>query len=105
MVRSGLRRICHLESDVAVSATDAKDACVFPVLSPSEAASRRDEQVPSPHPRLSRTPAPTPSGGFATLKAGLHTTNVLSEIGYGKDRIAQLVERGVVRAAGTGSKL
>ncbi|KZV82485.1 CoA-transferase family III [Exidia glandulosa HHB12029] len=84
---------------------DAKDACVFPVLTPAEAAARRNEDVPAPHPNLDRTPANPPVGGFATLQPGLHSREILSEIGYSREKVAQLLEAGIVRAVNTGSKL
>ncbi|EJD39119.1 CoA-transferase family III [Auricularia subglabra TFB-10046 SS5] len=74
-----------------------KDACVFPVLTPSEAAQRSGDaksQTVAPHPRLTGTPTALPA--FATLTPGLHSREVLSEFGFDSTRIAELFAAGVV---------
>lgn len=89
-----------------------KDACVFPVLTPDEVKSynhnrernmfvdqqqtgTNDVLVPSPAPKLSRTPART--GATTTEKNGFEMTEkILTEIGLVRDEIIQLCEEGVV---------
>jgi alpha-methylacyl-CoA racemase len=88
---------------------EGTDACFAPMLSVSEAAAHPHMQArstyvsrdgvlqPAPAPRFSRTasaiqgPAPRP---------GEDTTEVLTSLGYGLERVEKLIEDGVVSAAG-----
>ncbi|KAI0635674.1 CoA-transferase family III [Trametes polyzona] len=69
---------------------DGSDACAVPVLSAAEAAalaagssSSGTGSVPSPHPRLERTPpdAPPPVAAESVLARGAHTEEILEELG------------------------
>ncbi|KAI0765808.1 CoA-transferase family III [Irpex lacteus] len=77
------------------------DACVFPVLNAVEAAqlALSEQAAPTPHPRLSRTPArPLPAyrSEEGVLVPGQHTVEVLKEAGLGDPNIAQLASNGVL---------
>ncbi|KAL1937458.1 hypothetical protein VTO73DRAFT_13181 [Trametes versicolor] len=68
---------------------DASDACAVPILSADEAAalaagaSSHGGAVPSPHPKLERTPAdaPLPAPADAIVPRGAHTEEILRELG------------------------
>lgn len=91
--------------DEWMSVFDGKDACVAPVVELDEVAEhphnreRRlilnvdDIAQPAPAPRLSRTPAPTPSPGNPR---GADTRNVLKGLDYSQEEIEKLFENGVV---------
>ena len=103
--------------DVWAARFSGTDACVTPVLDLSEAAAHAHHvargafdvplagplpdgihgaPMPSPAPRLSRTPGevrrPAPA-------AGAHTREVLAEVGLDDSAVADLLERGVVSGA------
>jgi alpha-methylacyl-CoA racemase len=82
---------------------EGTDACVTPVLTLAEAASRPDQQAyltrdglrqPAPTPRFSRTttrlPDPAP-------EEGQHTREVLAECGLTEDEISDLLATGAAR--------
>ncbi|KAI0671598.1 CoA-transferase family III [Trametes maxima] len=83
---------------------DANDACAVPVLSPSEAAvlaagaSASGGSVPSPHPKLERTPsvAPLPGAESWTVARGAHTEEILRELGVGKTETEALLREGAL---------
>lgn len=91
--------------DEWMSVFDGKDACVAPILELDEVAEhphnreRRlilnvdDIAQPAPAPRLSRTPAPTPSPGNPR---GADTRDVLKGLGYSEEEMKRLFENGVV---------
>lgn len=90
--------------------TDAdSDACVVPVLSPAEAAALAAKSdlgsipgagaVPEPHPHLSRTPARPLDVDQSYLVPGMHTAEVLAELGLEEDEVAGLRRKGVVSFA------
>jgi len=76
-----------------------RDACVYPVLSLSEAPEHHHNQSrstfvevegvmqPAPSPRFSRTPADAPT---PPAEAGAHTDEVLREYGFSEERITSL---------------
>lgn len=88
---------------------DDSDACVSPVLSLNEAAqhphnverksfvpcSDQGNLVPSPAPKLSRTPGES-HAMRSQLNAGQDTQRILEEIGYTKEKINELEETGVI---------
>ncbi|KAI0309090.1 CoA-transferase family III [Amylostereum chailletii] len=109
---------------------DGTDACVTPVLTPSEAAvvaargtlssaffapllSAKSSQmsIATPAPLLSRTPAAPFSGSLHVLSPGQHTEELLGELGFDAESIAGLVEKSIVGVAregeghGLGAKL
>ncbi|KIJ52485.1 hypothetical protein M422DRAFT_156403 [Sphaerobolus stellatus SS14] len=85
---------------------DGKDACVAPVLTPEEATTHTttSSPIPQPHPDLSRTPAPGsipgPSnkslGPSLNIASGLHTEQILEELGLSKEERIKLAKEGVV---------
>lgn len=85
------------------------DACVVPVLSPAEAATLAAKSdngsipgvgaVPEPHPHLSRTPARPLKVDQSYLVPGMHTAEVLAELGLEEDAVARLRRKGVVSFA------
>ncbi|KAI0058193.1 CoA-transferase family III [Artomyces pyxidatus] len=88
-----------------------RDACVVPVLTPTEAAtlavqgsaSSQAALHPSPAPTLSRTPASSYAGPLALLPVGKDTEEILLELGRTQTEITKLVQVGVVGvSAGTG---
>ncbi|KAI0649269.1 CoA-transferase family III [Trametes meyenii] len=90
--------------DYWVKVFDAKDACAVPVLSPSEAAvlaagaSASRGSVPSPHPKLERTPsvAPLPGAESWTVTRGAHTEEILRELGVGEREMEALLREGAL---------
>lgn len=86
---------------------DTKDACVFPVLTPEEAAVHTHNSknqsftvndngtvIPKPAPQLSRTPAK-----IATKKYGSEyeeVLEILSEIGLNEDKLKELYEDSIL---------
>ncbi|KRA38799.1 MULTISPECIES: CaiB/BaiF CoA transferase family protein [unclassified Nocardioides] len=84
---------------------DGVDACVTPVLSPSEAPDHPHNRArqsfvevggrlqPAPAPRFSRSAPPTPS---AAPRMGAHTDDLLAELGLSAEAIAELRSAGVV---------
>jgi alpha-methylacyl-CoA racemase len=76
-----------------------RDACVYPVLSLSEAPHHRHNRArssfvevagvmqPAPAPRFDRTPADTPS---PPAEPGAHTDELLVEFGFDESAIASL---------------
>ncbi|KZV64425.1 CoA-transferase family III [Peniophora sp. CONT] len=98
------------------------DACVTPVLAPSEAAAAhagRDYRtaeldfardtpqayIASPAPSLSRTPAHACNGPIRALEPGKHSWEVLAELGFESAKIDDLVRQGVVGAVDAKAKL
>uniref|UniRef100_A0A182WHB8 Alpha-methylacyl-CoA racemase n=1 Tax=Anopheles minimus TaxID=112268 RepID=A0A182WHB8_9DIPT len=90
---------------------NAKDACVFPVLTPDEVESYQhnrernvfvdyqrtedDVLVPTPAPKLSRTPAR--SGAIAKERSELEMAEeILSEIGIERKELVHLYEEGIL---------
>ncbi|XP_064093870.1 alpha-methylacyl-CoA racemase-like [Macrobrachium nipponense] len=86
---------------------EGKDACVTPVLSMDEAPNHphnvdRGSFIkasdghfePRPAPLLSRTPGIVIEGAIAP-KVGQHTCEVLSELGYSKQDIADLIQKDI----------
>lgn len=75
------------------------DSCAVPVLSPSEAAELSSEEVPLPHPSLSRTSprkiAERP-GRPPLLPTGEHTEEILDEFGIVASEKAALVAEGAL---------
>lgn len=64
-----------------------------------------DHTVPLPHPRLSRTPAHLPGAiNQDTLQPGLHTQEVLAELGYNSQDIDRLAYCGALGSALAGNK-
>lgn len=78
------------------------DACAVPMLTPSEAAlsSYDGNSVPSPHPFLSETPAPTPSQHSTPLRPGKHTQEILGEFGIGDEACRRLVKEEAIGGLG-----
>ena len=84
---------------------DGTDACVVPVLRPSEAATHPHNQArgtfvpvgdisqPAPAPRFSRTPPATPR---PASRPGEHTHEVLASSGFDPDEIAALRASGAI---------
>lgn len=84
---------------------DGVDACVTPVLSPSEAPDHPHNRArqsfveidgrvqPAPAPRFSRSIPPTPE---PAPRLGAHTDALLAELGYATDKVAELRAAGVV---------
>ena len=60
--------------------------------------------MPRPAPLLSRTPA-TPSEGPDTLDWGLHTRDILSEMGFSQVEIDNFVQQRIAQQAEAVSKL
>lgn len=78
------------------------DSCTVPMLTPSEAAlsSYNGNSVPSPHPFLSETPAPTPTEQSTPLRPGKHTQEILGEFGIGDEACRRLVKEGAIGGLG-----
>ncbi|TFK46124.1 CoA-transferase family III [Heliocybe sulcata] len=80
----------------------ATDACVTPVLTPSEAANLDASKPggklqPLPHPNLSRaTTSYEEDAAIEPIQLGAHTKDILSEAGFSEKEIAELLEDGVV---------
>ena len=111
MKERGRGGVPHTDRDEWTAAFEGLDACVVPVLWPTEAPhhpynTARDAFVsvdgpggedptlqPTPAPRLSRTPGavagPTPA-------AGEHTREILAELGCSADEIGRLAAEGAV---------
>jgi alpha-methylacyl-CoA racemase len=96
--------------DEWVALLEGTDACFAPVLSMTEAPDHPHNRArstfvevdgmsqPAPAPRFSRTPAVLPRGA---AQPGEHTDEILREAGLGDERVAALVDAGVVaRRAG-----
>lgn len=68
------------------------DACVAPVLQPSEVLRQKGSPIPHPAPHLSRTPAkaPKPHVQSQIVTAGDHTLSVLQELGLSTEEIQRL---------------
>jgi len=93
--------------DAWCEAFEGSDACVVPVLSLVEAPEHphlRERATfiavegvtqPSPAPRFSRTTCDTPS---PPTRPGVHTRQILGEIGYLDSEIASLLANGAVAA-------
>ncbi|KAI0330212.1 CoA-transferase family III [Cubamyces sp. BRFM 1775] len=84
---------------------DASDACAVPVLSVEEAAelaagssSGGGGCVPKPHPTLERTPsvASLPDAVDSVIPRGIHTEEVLKELGIGKAELEGLRRDGAL---------
>ena len=60
--------------------------------------------MPRPAPQLSRTPA-TPSEGPDTLDWGLHTRDILAEMGFSQAEIDNFVSQRIAQQAEATSKL
>ncbi|XP_077968930.1 alpha-methylacyl-CoA racemase-like [Styela clava] len=86
---------------------EGSDACLTPVLTPEEAAQHPHnrangsffktddgQDLPTPAPRLSRTPAQADTNPGSD--AGQHTREVLSEYGFTKEEIETLERKNVV---------
>lgn len=95
---------------------DGSDACVLPVLNLDEAPHHPHNKandsfhtsddgllVPSPAPKLSRTPG-TPSGKM-NVDAGEHTREILSEYGFSDEEIQRLENDNIVNKSSYASKL
>lgn len=99
------------DRDEWLALLEGGDACVEPLLEPGEAA--RDGRsrarglvrearipggrVPQPASALAPTFAPEdPEVGWAAPPAGLHTREVLAELGYGPEQVRALEEDGTV---------
>lgn len=84
--------------DYWASLFHGSDACVAPVLTPEEAALLDPSRSvrPSPHPHLSRTPPLFRSVAKSgmVLEPGLHTQEVLMEIGLSRGEITELMSDG-----------
>lgn len=100
-----------LERDEWTKVFHGADACVTPVLTPSEAAHlsaqslssasafhspSRPSPVPLPAPNLSRTPFSASIGRLTLLRPGQHTKEILRESGLEIEEIEKLVREGVV---------
>ncbi|KZT19805.1 CoA-transferase family III [Neolentinus lepideus HHB14362 ss-1] len=91
------------------------DACVVPVLTPSEAATLCDSNPsssnpwkpqPQPHPNLSRTRSLYNMDIHAELlQPGQHTREVLREAGFSQEEITKLVRDGAVSQRSPRAKL
>ena len=100
-------RIAERTRDEWLAVFDGTDACVTPVLSPSEAPADPHLSArgvlsewagliqPAPAPRLSTTPGRWPG---PAPKVGEHTRELLVGLKYSAARIAALVESGAVQA-------
>ncbi|KAH9902792.1 CoA-transferase family III [Cubamyces lactineus] len=83
---------------------DASDACAVPVLSVEEAAelaassSSGGGTVPKPHPTLERTPsvASLPDAMSSVIPRGVHTEEILKELGIGKAELEVLWRDGAL---------
>ena len=60
--------------------------------------------MPRPAPLLSRTPA-TPSEGPNSMDWGLHTTDILTEMGFSSQEIDNFLQQRIAQQADTTSKL
>ena len=86
---------------------DETDACVAPVLDKEEAPDHYHNKsrgsflasgMPRPAPLLSRTPAIASEAGN-NLEWGLHTSEILSEVGFSQQQIDQLLEQRIAQQA------
>lgn len=96
---------------------DGSNACVTPVLSLESApihshniarksfVKSGSETVPSPAPRLSRTPGSTRNLDKPFPVSGENTIDILLEYGFKPDEIQGFVERGIVYQRDISSKL
>lgn len=92
---------------------DGTDACVTPVLDQAQAVHHPHNLhrgaflpggMPRPAPLLSRTPA-QPESLECTLVPGQHSREILSELGYTRDRVDSLLQENIVAEAAPRAKL
>ena len=92
---------------------DGTDACVVPVLDRDEARTHYHNKernsfmlsgMPRPAPQLARTPA-TPSDGPNTLDWGLHTMDILTEMGFSCQEIDNYLQQRIVEQAENASNI
>ena len=89
---------------LTISPIAASDACTVPVLSVEEAAalaagsSSDGGTVPKPHPELDRTPsvASLPDALDSAIPRGMHTAEILKELGIGKAELEVLRRDGAL---------
>lgn len=95
--------------DEWVKIFDSKDACVFPVLTPEEAADHPHNQtnhiftklnngvvLPKPAPNLSRTPAKLPDVAIAKISEVTEVLQILQEINLKSTDLKELYENDVL---------
>ncbi|PFH53077.1 hypothetical protein AMATHDRAFT_55448 [Amanita thiersii Skay4041] len=82
------------------------DACAVPVLSPKEASANFDSPHPTPHPSITGSyGAAKVNLATVNLQPGLHTADILTELGLSSHEIKRLAGEGVIMDKSKGSVL